>query len=198
MANRGWRRKILRLLGMLFGGTLLIVLALPLWFPWAFHPLARKLRIQYVKYEREGYTRFVLVDATFTASGTRLRAGRVEALVPTAWLWHHFVDRDPVTCVSAQHWTLDITGSTNASRAPAHSVFTVVNRLAPILATVRSWVPKALLTNGTVQAAGQRAGGPWLQLRVTGATWVNGTLSGGIELPKYSQSATVRAQLGAA
>jgi len=198
MAKRGWRRKILRLLGILFGGTLLIVLALPLWFPWAFHPLAQKLRIQYVKYEREGYTRFVLVDATFTASGTRLRAERVEALVPTAWLWHHFVDRDPVTCVNAQNWTLDITANTNVSRAPARSVFTVVNRLAPILATVGSWVPKALLTNGTVQVGNQRAGGPWLQLRVTGASWVNGVLSAGIEFPKYSQKATVRAKLGAA
>ena len=149
MANKGWKRKTLRLLRIFFWGSLLILLALPLWFPWAFHPLAQRLGIQYVKYERLGYTRFVLLDATLTAPSTLLRAERVEAFVPTAWLWHHFVDRGPLTCLNAKNWTLEISGSTNANRAPAHSVFTIVNQVASILASVRSCVPKAVFTNGT-------------------------------------------------
>jgi hypothetical protein len=111
MAGEGRKRQILRVLGIVFGGLLLLVLALPLWLPWVLHPLAQRFGIHYAKYERTGYARFALVDVTWSSSGTQFRAGRVEAFVPTVWLWQRSFGREPTTYVRGANWALELSGN---------------------------------------------------------------------------------------
>src|SRR5688572_22378471 len=83
----GKRRKTLRFLAFIFLGLLLLLIALPLWFPWVLKPAAKTFGAGYASYEREGYARFRLSGVTFTNEAAIVHAGNVAAFVPTAWLW---------------------------------------------------------------------------------------------------------------
>src|SRR6266699_862434 len=82
------RRKLLLGLGFLLMGDLTIWFSLPLWFPWVLRPLAAKIGAHYSRYERRGYARFSLHDLALTNQSVILHARRVDALVPSVWLWH--------------------------------------------------------------------------------------------------------------
>ncbi|MGH7972380.1 MAG: hypothetical protein ACREIC_27015, partial [Limisphaerales bacterium] len=65
----------------------LLGVALPLWWPWVLRPLARAQGAHYNGYQRLGYARFLLTGFSYTNATTEVRATRVEADVPTVWLW---------------------------------------------------------------------------------------------------------------
>src|ERR1043166_8671875 len=87
MALPSWKRKTARALGVLAGALLLVLVCLPLWFPWILAPVAHRLGISYGQYHRAGYGRLVLLDVVSTNASSRFAAGRVEVLLPTFWLW---------------------------------------------------------------------------------------------------------------
>src|SRR5262245_42460952 len=80
--------------GLLFGLValaflLVLIAAFPLWFPWALRPALRHFGVRFGRYQRIGYARFALADTTFAMEGKLFRARRIEAFLPTAWVWHH-------------------------------------------------------------------------------------------------------------
>src|SRR3954471_18470548 len=91
MSNR--RRKLFRMLGVILLGLGILVLALPIWLPWVLRPILQRQGIRYATYERVGYRRFALRGVTFIKRKTEFKAARIEAVMPTLWLWHLYVDR---------------------------------------------------------------------------------------------------------
>src|SRR5215831_13232905 len=123
------QRKILLFLGSALAGCLLLLLALPVWFPWLLRPLSARQDASYSRYERIGAGRFAVYDFSVTNDGVRLRAQRLEAFLPTAWLWrakmHSRTARSPF--IDLQGWQLEFpptSGGPAATNEPAiFSVF---------------------------------------------------------------------------
>ncbi|MDB6110735.1 MAG: hypothetical protein JWR69_2485, partial [Pedosphaera sp.] len=72
---------------MVFLGLSILVIALPIWLPWALRPILQRNGIQYSTYERVGYGRFALRGVTFIKRKTEFKAARIEAVMPTLWVW---------------------------------------------------------------------------------------------------------------
>src|SRR5690348_10158708 len=81
------QRKVLLGLGFFLAGIFLLLVSLPLWFPWIMRPVASKNGARYAHYERVGYRHFAVEGTGFTNDALRFRAQRVEGLVPTLWSW---------------------------------------------------------------------------------------------------------------
>ncbi|MBC8095228.1 MAG: hypothetical protein H7Y43_05405, partial [Akkermansiaceae bacterium] len=178
MAHRK-RRLILRIFTALVLLLLALVAALPLWFPWVLRPVAKSLGLVYAAYERDGYSRFQLTDAVMATGGGIFRAQHIEAFIPTVWFWKTSINRQtnqPFLEVSA--WEFQVQSRPSTTRAkPASSVYTNVMALNQTFATLRTWVPNATLTNGSVQLATNRA------ITISAARWLNGTLTAETVLP---------------
>src|SRR6185295_16359000 len=84
------RKKVVRILLWLVLTLLVLVVALPLWFPWVLRPIAKRWGASYAQYHRTGYGRFELTSVSFTNKDGSFHAGRIEAAVPSAWLWRHW------------------------------------------------------------------------------------------------------------
>jgi translocation and assembly module TamB len=183
---RKYQRRLLLGLGLVGAGLVVLWLALPLWFPWVLSPLARRNGATYSRYERLSYGRFVLHNLTFTNSSLRFQAERIEAYVPSSWLWHlrtgHRLEGSPFLEVNA--WSVDSLPSTNAA---ATSTTDEIKSLAGTLAAVHRWLPQALTTNGTIRLPGDT-------LSLGSLTWSNGVLSA----QAYSSQLEVEAKVHAA
>src|SRR5438045_2720323 len=81
------QRKILKGLVFALAAVLVLIAALPVWFPWILRPVLQKLGLQYATYERRSYTRFELKEITYADADVKVRVQNVEAETPTVWLW---------------------------------------------------------------------------------------------------------------
>src|ERR1017187_8197661 len=81
------RRRLALLSALVFAGVATGWFSLPLWFPWVISPAAARVGVHYSRYERDGYGRFALRNVSFTNQTVKFQADRVEAVVPSVWLW---------------------------------------------------------------------------------------------------------------
>lgn len=146
------QRKWFRALGIFFGALLVLCLSVPLWFPWLLGPLAGRQGVRYDRYEREGYRRFALYEASYTNKNIRFRADRIEALTPSAWLWRTASGKGAGPWVRVEGWTLETVPAPKPAgvRTPP-SLYTNIQQVALALPTLEKWLPAATLSNGTVQ-----------------------------------------------
>jgi translocation and assembly module TamB len=175
MAVRKLRAKILWVFLSVVLLLVLAVAALPLWFPWALRPIAKRYGATYAHYQRLGYARFELTDFALTNGVTRVTANDVKAFVPTVWLWRHFNGRRNEEFLAVQSWKYAAaeTKSTHANAPPSvHDIFQTIQNLA---ATLQNWVPTATLSNGTVLVDKQN-------VEIAAATWTNGNLTAVVSL----------------
>src|ERR1043166_4819618 len=149
MALKGRRRKIVLAAGVAFGGLLLIVLSLPLWLPWVLRPVAPRFGITYATYTRLSYTRFALADVKYTDASVRFQANKVEGMIPTVWLWKHYLGRtEPAggaPYLRADNWKLEVIKRTNMPPTQVSSVYTSVSKTTSALTVVKNWLPTAIL-----------------------------------------------------
>lgn len=191
MANR--RRKVFQALGSILLGLIILVIALPIWLPWTLRSILQRYGIQYSTYERVGYGRFALRGVTFIKRKTEFKAARIEAVMPTLWVWHLYVDgkKPKINLLQIQGWELDalnqLQRTTNATTA---SAYTAVRTLKADCARLQGWLPGASFTNGIVRFQGRH-------IIIPSADWDNGVLSGRLIEPKSSRSATFQVYLGA-
>src|SRR5215469_9871535 len=99
-------RRILKVLGWSVAGLLGLVLSLPIWFPWVLRPIARGQHISYARYERIGYSHFVVSDVVLSNRTLRIRAERLEGLVPGAWFWR-MRGKSTEPFATAQHYEIE-------------------------------------------------------------------------------------------
>jgi translocation and assembly module TamB len=182
-------RKLLLASGGLVGFLLVLILAMPLWFPWLLRPIAGARGVGYADYTRKGYSRFELTDVTFTNQSTVLFAKHLEGNVPSIWLWRLYVTRDNERYAAVDDWKLQIRPSANKSaQRAASSVSDQYNKVVRILAQINRLLPHALLRNGSIQAGGEL-------VQVPQAAWDDQKLSGTVTWPKKKQQAEVIADL---
>src|SRR5712671_3284374 len=83
-------RKVLLWLSAVIASVLILVVAMPLWFPWLLRPAGRKAGLHYQSYVREGYSRFNLGAVSYTNAHVHATARQIRLFVPSIWAWHHF------------------------------------------------------------------------------------------------------------
>src|SRR5579872_2068703 len=87
------RRKLWFVLGFLLAALAAMWFGCPLWFPWVLRPLAPLAGARVGTYQRLGYSRFSLHDLAWTNEALVLHAQRVDAFVPSVWVWRLVADR---------------------------------------------------------------------------------------------------------
>ncbi len=102
--GRRFRTKLLWTVVAVVAILALLVTALPLWFPLALRPIAKRLGASYGSYERIGYQRFRVSDVEFTNADLRITANELTAFVPTVWLWRQHTGRTNDEFVTATSW----------------------------------------------------------------------------------------------
>ena len=175
MAVRKLRAKILWVFLSVVLLLVLAVAALPLWFPWALRPIAKRYGATYAHYQRIGYARFELTDFALTNGATRVTANDVKAFVPTVWLWRHFNGGRNEDFLAVQSWKYAAaeTKSVHANAPPSvRDIFQTVQNVA---AALRDWVPTATLSSGAVLVDKQN-------VEIASANWTNGNLTAAVSL----------------
>ncbi|HWD92414.1 MAG TPA: translocation/assembly module TamB domain-containing protein [Verrucomicrobiae bacterium] len=155
----------------------LAVAALPLWFPWALRPIAKRFGATYAHYQRLGYDHFQLSDFALTNGVVQVTADKVKTVVPTVWLWRHLNGKQNEPFVEVQSWKY-ATAETKSTRTQVHApvsvrdTFQTVRNIAEIL---QNWLPTATLSNGTVSIGKE-------DLKLALANWTNGNLTATVSL----------------
>jgi translocation and assembly module TamB len=175
MARRKLRSKIFLALLSVVLLAVLAVAALPLWFPWALRPIAKRYGASYANYQRLGYQRFQLTNFALTNGPSELHAQQVTGFVPTAWLWRHITGERAEQFATVRSWkytAVPIKSPHTNAPASVHKTFRTLQQLAVAL---HDWLPAATLTDGRVVVQNKSIGIP-------SAVWTNGVLTAGISL----------------
>jgi translocation and assembly module TamB len=175
------KRRLLRcLLGLTVTGILLLGLV-PVWFPWVLAPVASRYGVAFGDYHRTGWTRFALTDVRGAWNGTRLEVQRVEAVLPTTWLWQRLqtgTKSPPLLTVSGGR-LLIADATTNAVSAIAARKGTTggtLNDISQIGRKLQQWLPVVELTNCTIQWASHH-------VSIPRAEWRDGQLRAAAQVP---------------
>jgi translocation and assembly module TamB len=171
------KKRLVRIFLAVCATAVLAVALLPAWFPWVLRPVAQRYGVRFGAYERVGLSRFALRQVVVRQGGTEISAARVEAWLPSAWLWHRYRTASPLPggrpYVEARDWEVRDRGATRpaASDAPvaAGSTFELLDEIEGHLSTVRQWLPSARFSGGRAQA-----GAEWIE--VARIEWTAGDL----------------------
>ncbi len=174
MVSAARRRKIMLGAGLVVAGPVIALICLPVWFPWVLHPLARHQGLGYSAYERVGYSRFALHNVSFTNQSINLNAERVEAELPTLWVWRCLKHQESLHPASlyVSKWRLTLLPGETATG----STFSKFDELVSTLRTLKRSVPGAVLSNGTVRAQ-------TTELAFPHTSWSEGKLSSEVRFP---------------
>ena len=182
-----WRR-VLILIGIAVILPGMLLLALPVWFPWLARPVARSIGFEFENYRRLGLTRFEMTGITGRISNVEIAAGRFEAFLPHSWLWHRWRLATPTNDFAlATDWLLriDPLAESDVATPPKESTIEVLDEIDQLAPLLRDWLPAASLRRGTVQMDG------WSVL-VPDARWNLGQLKAQIVPPESAESISVR------
>jgi len=147
MAVRKLRSKIFLVLLSVVLLVVLAVAALPLWFPWALRPIAKRYGASYANYQRLGYQRFQISNFALTNGPSEIQAQHVTGFVPTAWLWRHLTGErnEQFAVVRSWKYTAVPSAAPHTNAPPSvHKIFGTVHQVA---AALRNWLPAATLTD---------------------------------------------------
>ena len=171
---RKYARKAFRISGAIILLLLVVLVALPLWFPWVLQSAAKRFGANYLQYRHEGYGHFQLNHFSFTNDAVRFEAERVKAFVPTAWVWRRFFGpkSEPFLEVGSWRYT-SLEGKSEQSSSP----YTDFKNVKALGATLRNWLPRADFTNGIIRVQ------DWV-VEIPQARWVEGKLSTQAIFPK--------------
>ena len=183
MPRTGTKRH--RLVRRLLWATVAVVLVfalLPVWFPWVLKPVLSRFHLRITNYHRTGYTRFTLGGVTGEWNNSRLNVGRIESILPNAWLWRKFTER-----TKGPPWIIvrdgDLVITPSSAESPrtdtakrTESLDDALDQTARIARLLRGTLPVAELTNCSIQIASNR-------FAIPHADWHGGRLSGVVDLP---------------
>ncbi|MEO5803703.1 MAG: translocation/assembly module TamB domain-containing protein [Verrucomicrobiota bacterium] len=164
------------MLGLAISILAILIAAAPLWFPWILPSVFKKYGVRYSHYERDGYSRFILRNVIFAQPKIKFQAKRVEILFPTTLLWRNFGDDRRENYLRVSDWSLELLDSTD-TQPKTNSVFYLSQKLDPLLADLKRWIPRATLDNGAIRFKNK-------VIALPVAEWAKGNLSGRIFSPQ--------------
>jgi translocation and assembly module TamB len=154
---------------------MLLIAALPFWFPLALRPIAKRFGATYADYQRVGYQYFQLSGLALTNGAVQIHAENARALVPSVWLWRHFTGSKDKPFLEISSWQyMRGPGKSTRSNAPA-SVYSTFEDIDKLARTLHKWLPNATLTNGIININNRT-------VTVPEAVWTNRTLAGDVLL----------------
>ncbi len=165
MVARSLRRKIGQGCIVAFGLAVAAVVLLPWWLGVMLGVMGPARGLTFARYERSGYTRFVLHDVAFRLPAARVRASRVELDTPIFALWR----RGDVTI---GRWSVEAVDRAT----PANPVETAQGwkplrkTLQNVAVQLGRWVPRAKAEAGVVRW-------PGVELTCTAAEWAGQQLT---------------------
>jgi translocation and assembly module TamB len=192
-AARRSRKKLLVGMGGLVAFVVLLVVTLPLWFPWVLRPILQNLGIRFESYQAVGYTKFALVKVEGAWDDVRFESARVEAFLPTRWLWSlYFSDRSFSPNARGGSWRLTVKSTSDAQpdripKAPG-STFKVLGEVESVLGVLRDWVPAAHFTNGVVDLNSE-------EFRLPEVDWKRGSLAASVRSLRFPETIALRASV---
>jgi translocation and assembly module TamB len=191
------RKKLVLFLIIAIAGIALVLVALPLWMPWLLPTLLRNYGVRYSTYSRKGYGGFALLDVKYADPEFAFQAGRVEALMPTAWLWRRAFHSEAAPFLRIENWDLrwKRTGATRfawdspeVSTVSSSSLASAIKEAQPDVQTLRRWVPRAEMLSGQVAFASRRISIPQLN-------WNDGHVSARVADAALASEGTINADL---
>jgi translocation and assembly module TamB len=147
-----WRR-ILILFGILTILLGLLVLALPVWFPWLARPVARSLGFTFENYRRVGLSRFEVTGVSGSLPQVELDARRIEAYLPHAWIWARWSPSSSTNSFAqVSDWTVRIDPQAQSDTATPNlqSTLELLDAIDHVAGFLRNWLRAAHLRNGAV------------------------------------------------
>src|SRR5262245_44622925 len=182
-AIRPMKKWLFKRLGVACLLIVLLVLALPVWFPWLLRPVLARYGVGFDSYERVGYTRFALTNVRAQFDNAHFNSKRIVGFLPTRRLWRRYSkEPDPERFLSVTAWQLQIQpGETSERTGSSGSAFAVADQINGQLPAWRSWLPTARLTDGTIQVGSN-------EVRVATAEWQRGKLTATGQWPKPQES----------
>lgn len=140
-------------MGALLALALIFALTLPFWLGTALGPVLAHYGVQFGKFERVGYTRFIVRDLHTSTGKFDLRVAKAEGFMPYAW--YRLVRKQGTNTapsfLAVNGWTLTLKKTPKKDHGP-EDVYPLFKKAEAKLALGRKWLPKALLLNGVVQA----------------------------------------------
>ena len=164
------KKRCFRILGVVCLVILVPLLGLPLWFPWLLRPTLAHLGIAFDSYERVGYTRFALANVRGQFGNAQLNIKRIAGSLPPRWVWRRYfkgADDEHFLTVTAWHLQIEHGELSQPTGTSAFMVAEEINRQLPVW---RTWLPRAKLTDGKIQAGSN-------EVRVAAAEWHRGKLT---------------------
>ena len=147
-------RRLRRLLVSLLALSALVA-AIPVWLPWLLPWAAARFQVQIGDYQRLGYDRIRFQEVTWHSGGTTARVAKVDAPLFWGWLvsgWQGTSPADPYA-VRIEGWQLSIQPPAQ-SRPPnpgRDSTAELLDTVRGLAATLETWLPGTLATQGQVQ-----------------------------------------------
>src|SRR4051812_1314174 len=87
------RRKVLRRLLWLLVALIVVLILLPVWFPWVLRPVLNHYGFGFGDHERAGLSRFTLRNVTARWGKTQLKVDQFNCVLPSTWVWKKASDR---------------------------------------------------------------------------------------------------------
>ena len=198
MIPKKWKeRRLIRSLLWLSGVGLILLVLMPVWFPWLLQLVLNRYGLRFDGYDRMGWTRFTLTGVHGEWSGTKLEAEHVESVLPTTWLWRRFNDRTnnpPLLTLSDGQLVVagPITNTDATASSPLHgSAGVTLDQISRIGLMLQRWLPVADLTNCSIQMASNL-------ISIPHALWDTGRLNVVVRIPSVPGQIKVVAQLDGA
>lgn len=172
----------------------LMVVSLPLWFPWVARPVLKSLGFEFATYRATTFTTFEMRDVRGVIGEVEIEAARVQGWLPTRWVWYRTFRSDPMRLeATVSDWAVRIRraeGPRKPKEDRTDSTFEVMDVVEQILAEVRFWVPLAFVGSGVVDVHG-------VQLEVEEATWREGRFAGTVRVPWFEGVTRIAADVTA-
>lgn len=152
------KRKLIKCVGLGAALTILLLLAMPVWFGWILRPVLEEFDTQYTHYERIGYGRFALSGVQCDLAAVNFQADRIELHTPSSWLWRIYLGAqdDARPYLSVRGWRLEIKDQPNQPNQLKKSESTFVplpvhyQTLETVLRQLQQWTPSFAINDGTV------------------------------------------------
>ncbi|MFT3869351.1 MAG: translocation/assembly module TamB domain-containing protein [Nibricoccus sp.] len=157
-------RRLLKILGWVIAGLLLLAVTLPFWLGGLLTIARGPLGLSYGRYERIDYSRFVLRDVRYQKDNVSVTADRIEVATPLLYLWRHY--RGGQSSVIVNDWRVAVESSSSPQEPsdPDAGWMDLRKLLLKIMDAVHRWLPEAQFKNGEVTFPGGRIGvgtGDW-------------------------------------
>src|SRR5262245_27221308 len=165
MERGKFKRRALFALAVVCAALMVLVVGLPLWFPWILPLIARTAGFSYKSSAREGYSRFSTYGVVWSNTATILSAEKVETFFPISWLWNLKTPAPYQTpsYVVVSNWNLTLLPTKNAA-SNEESTYATAQEVLETAVPLERWLPKALLLNGRISAGD-------LRLQLPKANW---------------------------